>query len=332
MQKIILTFFLCVFIYHPVVSQGKERLKRFEFSHGQMGTIFNIVCYSDDTAAVRAVADRVFAMIDSLNLVFSDYNPESELNRLCLKSGNGKYIKVSKSLFDMIRTSLCWSKRSRGIFDITVGPYTQLWRRAIRRDEKPDPDRLARASESVGYRNIKLRRKTQSVKLKKKNMQLDLGGIAKGYTVDRIYKFLVANGIKICLVDGGGDIYAGQKPPGDEGWKVQFQELGDTKKFMTLTHRAVATSGDLYRFFEYKGTKFSHIIDPGTGMGITAPRTVSVLAPDATTADALATILSIDGPGKGFKLLKKLKDVGALIVQQEGDNIKTYQYGDLVLK
>ena len=135
--------------------------------------------------------------------------------------------------------------------------------------------------------------------------------------------------IRICLVDGGGDIYAGQKPPDEIGWKIQLMELGNNKKFMTLTNRAIATSGDLYRYFEYKGTKYSHIINPRTGMGITIRRTVSVLAPNAMTADVLATILSIDGPGSGFRLIKKLKGTGAFIVQKEGDRTVTYQFGEI---
>lgn len=308
-------------------SQASTVLKRFEFSHGQMGTIFNIVCYGNNEEYVRERVNEAFSIIDSLNQIFSDYIPDSELNTLCEKSGTGKFIPVSMPLFKVIYQSLYWSKLSQGAFDITVGPYTQLWRRAKRQEKLPDKDNLLKASNSIGYQYIKLNISKRAIFLKKKNMQLDLGGIAKGYTVDSIYSFLKVNKLPFCLVDGGGDIYAGCIPPDAKGWKIAFEDLEKIKKSLFISQKAIATSGDLYRFFEYKGVKYSHIINPRTGFGITIPRTVTVIAPNATEADALATILSVCGPKSGFKLIRKLKQVNALIIQEEGDETKRYEFG-----
>ncbi len=328
MYKLRYIIFSLILLYNPASAQNQNKLKRYEFSHGQMGTLFNIICYSDNDSLVRENITRAFLMIDSLNQVFSDYLPESELNELSNSSGTGKYIAVSEPLFDVIRQSLYWSKVTHGIFDITVGPYTQLWRHAVRQEKLPDSLRLKKASQSVGYRYIKLNMKDKKVLLVKKDMQLDLGGIAKGYTVDKVYQLMEKAGIPICLVDGGGDIYAGMSPPDEEGWKVSFQDLEKEKKYISLSQKSIATSGDLYRYFEYGGVRYSHIIDPSTGLGITTRRSVSVIAGNATTADALATYLSVAGPKQGFKTLKKLKGVEALILQQEGEETNHFSYNN----
>ncbi len=313
----------------PVLCQQNNELRKFEFSHGQMGTIFNIICYSKEEKLAVSTVQRAFLVIDSLNQVFSDYVPDSELNKLCSTAGSKGYTRVSQPLFDVINKSLKWSRRSHGAFDITVGPYTQLWRRAMRQEKMPDSLRLVRAAQSVGYRYIRLRKKDHSIRLLKPGMQLDLGGIAKGYTVDKVYEILAAAGLPVSLVDGGGDIYAGAVPPDEKGWKVAFQDLEKNTKFIFLDHKAIATSGDLYRYFEYNGVKYSHIIDPKTGKGITIQRTVSIIAANATDADALATTLSILGPDKGLRLLKRFKEVEALIIQVEKGQTKRYESSDI---
>jgi thiamine biosynthesis lipoprotein len=297
-----------------------------------MGTIFKIICYAHENDSINEKIDKSFALIDSLNQIFSDYLPDSELNRLCSQSGNGYYIEVSELLFDIIQKSLYWSAFSHGIFDISVGPYTQLWRRAIRQEKIPEQTRIDQAAESVGYKYIKLNKKKMQVLLKKKNMQLDFGGIGQGYAVDMVYKQLLSMNIPICLVDGGGDIYAGDPPPGEAGWKIAFEDLEKNNKTLILKNQAISTSGDLYHFMEFKGIRYSHIIDPETGFGMTIPRTATIIAPNTTSADALTKIAIIGGPQKGFNLITKLKNVKALIIQKEGDNLKRYELGTFDFK
>ena len=299
---------------------------RFEFSHSSMGSLFTIVGYGSDSLRAKETALTAFSMIDRFNLIMSDYNPESELMQLCRRSGQENYTQVSSELYDIIWQSLFWSEWSKGIFDITVGTYSQLWRRAGRKDLLPDPHQIDKAASTVGFQYIKLDSANQSVRLVKPDMQLDLGGIAKGYTVDKIFKLFRDKGFERILVDGGGDIMTGESPPGARGWKIRIENENGIDSVSFLSNCAIATSGDLYRFTEIDGIRYSHIIDPFTGYGISMPRTVTVSAPTCTEADVLASILSIIGPDRGFEMLKKLESVRALIIEMKNDEKKLFQY------
>ena len=160
-------------------------------------------------------------------------------------------------------------------------------------------------------------------------MQLDLGGIAKGYAVDKVYNLFKHAGIDRVLIDGGGDIRAGEPPPGKDGWRIVLENLEDENKVVGISNTSIATSGDLYRYFLIDNVKYGHIIDPRTGYGITTPRTVTIQTTNCTEADVLASVVSILGPEAGFKLLSELSDVTALIVQEEAGGIHRYQLGTL---
>jgi thiamine biosynthesis lipoprotein len=326
-MKLVFSLLACLFLPGLSRSNPPDSLKRYEFSHGQMGTIFKIICYAREEDKAENTVMTAFKIIDSLNLVFSDYLPGSELNQLCEQSGSGKYVKVSKALYDIIKISKHWSRISYGSFDITVGPYTQLWRRASRLEKLPQKEQLASASLSVGYKYIKIKRFLQEILLEKPGMQLDLGGIAQGYTSDLIYKFMCESNIPICLVDAGGDIYTGSAPPGKKGWRIAFEDLEKNNKNIILNNSAITTSGDLYHHFDFEGVRYSHILDPSTGIGITIPRTVTIMAQNATTADAVSKILSVCGPEKGFRITKKIKGINALIIQEEEGSLKRYEQG-----
>lgn len=315
-----------VFIFLDVNAQENQDPNRFEFSHSSMGSLFTIIGYGSDSILQQETAKAAFLMVDRLNLIMSDYNPESELMKLCRTAGQGEYIPVSGELFAIIQESQRWSVWSGGIFDITVGAYSQLWRRAGRKDQIPDSSQLEKAASVVGYHDIQLDTANHSVKLVNPGMQLDLGGIAKGYTVDKIFNLFRNNGFDTVLVNGGGDIRVGENPPGTQGWKIRIENENGRDSISFLSNCAIATSGDLYRFTEINGVRYSHIIDPFTGFGITIPRTVTITAPACMEADVLASILSISGARVGFGLLKNLKDVNALIVEVEKDGKKILQY------
>lgn len=284
-----LTFNLLLLI--PVLLNAQQR---YEFSHPQMGTVFRLVFYTEkDSATAQSIAKQVFDRVDTLNAIFSDYLPESELNRLSDKAGSGKKIQVSEPLWEILRLSKHYAKASKGAFDPTVGALTRLWRRARNLKEPPDSTRIAAALETVDYRSIRLY-KNRRVQLKLKGTRLDLGGIAQGYAADECLSILKAAGISIALADAGGDIALGAAPPGVKGWHIERITSDSIKETLVLANCGITTSGATYRYFEAaNGVRYSHILDPRTGWGITQPRLVTVLAPNAVTADAWATALSV---------------------------------------
>ncbi|HLF34932.1 MAG TPA: FAD:protein FMN transferase [Cyclobacteriaceae bacterium] len=328
MRWIFILFFYLWLPLNEGFCQAGTDLRRNEYAHGQMGTVFKIICFAPESLKTDSIVHHAFSILDSLNLVLSDYLPDNELKHLCQKSSSGAYIDVSDVMYEVAKISLRWAKFSRGTFDITVGPYTQLWRRARRQERLPDENRLKNASGSVGYRFMKLNHDKKQILLKRRGMQLDFGGIGQGYAVDRIYAYLKSQGIPICLVDGGGDIYAGDPPPGEPGWKIGIESHEEKEEYHYISNMSISTSGDLYQYIEYEGTRYSHIVDPKTGLGVTTPRTATIIAPDAVTSDVLATVVCITGPTKGFRWLKKLKGIRALVTELEDENIRRFELGN----
>jgi len=329
MNRIIIYLIFVSSISLETTAQVSPNPARFEFDHKSMGTIFRIVCYTADGECARMASVKAFNRIDSLNYVMSDYLPDSELNRLSRTSGKGTYIEVSKELFEIIDLSYQWSLKTNGIFDISIGPFSQLWRRAGRKDMLPTLDQIQSASRSVGYQYIHLNKEKRSILLEKPNMQLDLGGIAKGFAVDETYQIFLQAGIQCVLIDGGGDIRAGDAPPGKNGWKIVLENLDKKHQALYLSNASIATSGDLYRYVQIDSEKYGHIIDPRTGYGLTIQRTVTVKAKNCAEADVLASILSILEPAEGSKFISSMPDVAALIVQIKNDNIERFENGDL---
>lgn len=276
---------------------------RFEFHHPQMGTVFRLVFYADwDSTEAQVLVKTIFDRIDALNMRFSDWLPESELNQLCKHAGEKGCRKVSVELADILKKSGMYARQSDGAFDSTVGALTRLWRRSRNLKELPEPARIASALQTVGWRNLRVHSRTSCVRLRKKGMVLDLGGIAQGWTADDCLGILRGNAVTMALVDAGGDIALGEPPPGKEGWQIEVPSA-DGNKRMILKNCGITTSGAAYRYLELDGKRYSHIINPRTGQPLTHRTQVTVLAENATTADAWATAISVMGE-KEWKSLK----------------------------
>ncbi|MEM8889146.1 MAG: FAD:protein FMN transferase [Bacteroidota bacterium] len=289
-----------------------QELRRFSFSSPHMGTSFRIVLYAEDSLQAATAARAAFLRVEELNEKLSDYLPDSELNLLSASGGSGRFVPVSDELWTVLEASRFYSKKSKGAFDVSIGPLSRLWRRAMRKSAFPEADKLEKAHDLVDWKSIKLKKASQSVKLKKAGMKLDLGGIAKGYAVDEVYNILKESGLEISLVDGGGDLVLGEAPPGKEGWTIEvpaFSFPEDEKKdLLVLKNCSVATSGDTYRFVELDGIRYSHIIDPRSGLGISKRRMLTVIASNGMAADALASVFSILGKAEEQKIRKRYKD------------------------
>ncbi len=284
-------------------------LHRYSYQHPQMGTVFKLVFYAEkDSSEASAIAQQIFDRIDTLNAIFSDWLPESALSQLCKTAGMGKKVAVSPELFDILVQSKRFSKQSAGAFDASIGPLTRLWRRSRSLKELPTPERITAAREKVGWKNIQTFKHGRCIRLKKAGMALDLGGIAQGWTADVCLKMLKDQGISCALVDAGGDIAMGDAPPGEKGWKIELPEGIMAGNIDRLQNCGITTSGATVRFFELDGKRYSHIIDPRTGQALTHRILVTVLAPNATMADAWATAISVSGEkGAALKSNKKLE-------------------------
>ena len=271
------------------VTLYSQRWHKLSFEHPQMGTLFKITVYAQDTQKVTNTVQKAFQRIDALNLVFSDYTPQSEISQLTVNYPVNQWLNISKDLHQVLRFSQKTSRKSKGVFDVTIGPLSKLWRRAFRRKSFPDSDKIEAALKRVNYKCLQIHPRKSLVKFKCESIQFDFGAIAKGYSVDKVAELLIQQNFRHFLIDGGGDLYAGIAPPGQTGWRIQLPNQ-DT---MQIQNQAIATSGDQFKFLEWQGKRYSHIIHPKTGLGIQQPKTISVLAPTCMESDVWASILSI---------------------------------------
>ena len=297
---------------------GEPALRRLEFSQAHMGTLFRIIVYAPDAATASRASNAAFQRIGTLDNTMTDYSPSSELMSLCRKAGEPP-VRVSEDLYRVLAQAQELAARTNGAFDVTVGPVMRLWRRARRQREMPDAAELARARKLVGYRKLRLDPRARTVQLLEKGMRLDLGGIAKGYAADEALAVLKQYGITRALVVAGGEMAASAPPPGRDGWRIGIAPLESPEKpptrFLMLRDAAVSTSGDAEQYVELNGTRYSHIVDPRTGMGVVGRSSVTVVAPKATASDSLATAVSVLGPEQGLELIRSTPGTAALIIQ-----------------
>jgi len=269
-----------------------------------MGVAARIVLYAPDDATARRAARAAYARMALLEDIMSDYRPESEVRRLAARAGAA--VPVSGDLFVVLARAVDLWRRSDGAFDPTVGPFVELWRAARRTGRLPPRAELDAAARRVGSDKVHLDSVARTVRLDAPGMRIDLGGIAKGYILDRALDALRAQGVTRALLEAGGDIVLGDAPPGRRGWRIALPE-GDT----ILANHAVSTSGDTEQFVIIGGVRYSHVIDPRTGMGLTSRREATVVAPDGVTADGLATALTVLDDERGARLLHSFPQAAA---------------------
>jgi thiamine biosynthesis lipoprotein len=273
-----------------------------------MGSPFNIIFYCSDSTEAKKLADKSFSLVDSLTDIFSDYSSSSAVGHLTQQKTKQKQ-RVSDELLNMIiQSRKAWMKSDK-TFDITIGAISQLWRKAKNENRFPSADEIKKANRATGFNNLVLNISAKTILFKKKEMRLDFGGIVKGYAAQKVIDYLKSKNITPALADAGGDIAISDAPLEKTGWSIGINlpekenELWDKK--LELKNCSVATSGDVYRFTLHDGKKYSHIIDPRSGYGVTSQRNVTVIAKDGATADWLATACSILSIKKALRLAKK---------------------------
>jgi thiamine biosynthesis lipoprotein len=294
-----------------------------------MGVPFRIVFYASDNLKAEKAAQAAFQRIRQLNDIMTDYEMESELSQLSLSSDLSPIVQVSPDLWFVLQRAQALAERTDGAFDVTVGPYVNLWRRARRLQKMPDPELLEAAKHAVGFQKMRLYPENHAVQLLVPGMRLDLGGIAKGYASDEALKVLRGFGITRALVAADGDIAVADPPPGRPGWRIGIVSLdvenAPTNQLVVLKQAAVSTSGDLSQRLEIDGKRYSHVLDPHTGIGLTDHSLVSVIAPNGITADSLTKVLSVLGPKEGLKLIEAIPGTAARVVRKPDDQIEIYE-------
>jgi thiamine biosynthesis lipoprotein len=288
---------------------------RFEYAKMIMGVEARIILYAPQEQAARTAARAAFDRMEHLEDVMSDYRPGSELMRTCREAAVNEPISISNDLYRVLARGRAIAEASGGAFDMTVGPLVRLWREARAEGRLPAPDALEAARTRVGWRAMLLDPERRTLTLTREGMRLDLGGIGKGFAADEALLVLRRGGLNRCLVDLGGDIALGEPPPDRRAWRIAIRcgWSGEESGLIKLSCAAVATSGDTHQFIDVGGEHYSHILDPRTGRGLTSRIAVTVIAPDATTADGLASAISVLGEEEGLKLLERFPGASALI-------------------
>jgi thiamine biosynthesis lipoprotein len=311
-------YVLALCIACPVLAAA-ERVEALE---PHMGTMFRIVLYADDAArahsAIRAAFDRVAELDDKL----SDYKPDSELNGAAAAVDHE--VKISRDLYTVLSASQSLAERTNGAFDVTLGPLIRLWRTARQTRRLPSQAEISAALDRTGYTRLHLKNEGDqpTLRLDVAGMQLDLGAIAKGYAADEGLRVLRQYGIPQALVAASGDIAFGDPPPGKAGWDTSAETGGPFAAELQLHNAAISTSGDTEQFVEIDGARYSHIVNPATGKGLTTRIGVTVIAKKGIDSDGLSTAASVvaeqSGPEAALKLLENAGARGIVVFEIDG--------------
>lgn len=290
---------------------GCASQRRFEFTQIHMGTPARITLYAADAEQAKAAAGAAFHRIAELDAVMSDYRVSGELISIN-KAAGGEPTRVGADLFRALELSRDLAARTDGMFDPTVGPVVALWRASRKGGSLPEDAARTRAVALVGWRRLELDPAASTARLATSGMKLDLGGIGKGIACDAAAEVLRREGATSFLISFGGELLAGDPPPGEHGWKVRLPVAiaGDGSELFPLANAALSTSGDSEQHVDIGGVRYSHIVDPRTGLGLTNGATACALATSSALADCVDTALCVAGPGGAGRVFAACRGMG----------------------
>jgi thiamine biosynthesis lipoprotein len=310
--------------------------KRIEADSGYrlvMGTFAHLKAIAKDKGTAEKCIQAAFAELKKVDELMSDYKSESQISRVN-RDAFEKAVKVDEPTFHVLQKSFEFSRLSGGAFDITIAPLAELWRTAAESNSIPTEEELAGARSKVGYEKLMLDANEMTVRFAVEGMKLDLGGIAKGYSIDKAIEAMQAGGAVGGMVDVGGDIRCfGLPPKGKKTWRIGLQNPAETDTdeetlagvadqvlmVLKLTDAAIATSGGYRRFVLIEGKRHSHIVNPDTATSADALSSVTIISRNALDADALATSVSVMGLERGLALIEKLPDIEAILITPSPD-------------
>jgi thiamine biosynthesis lipoprotein len=288
-----------------------------EYTEVHMGVPVRIVIFEPDEELARTAARSAFGRISELENALSDYRVQGELRDL--EAGAPSWVPVSSDLFHVMSRALEVARASDGAFDPSVGPLVRLWREARTAGRLPRKESIDSARMLVGYNHVQLDSTRRSIRLAQTGMRIDLGGIAKGYILRQALLTMAEQGIRRVLVEAGGDVAVGDAPPGRKGWTISLPGVENHPDFASLasslTNAALATSGPGEQFVEIDAVRYSHVVNPVTGIGLTDGVRAHVIAEDAALADAIATALTLLGSDRADAFLAKFPGVQAIVLR-----------------
>ncbi len=311
----ILLFFSFILILHPPSSQSSNL---FKYHQVAMGTVIEITLIGDNEEAANKASLQAFQEIKRIETLMSPWLDSSDVTRINRSAGKER-VKVSPETFGVIQKAQEISELSEGGFDITIGPLTELWREARKKTIPPSIEEVKEKLGLVNFKNIGIDPEGK-VFLKKKGMAIDLGGIAKGYAVDRAFELVKSLGYKNLIVNAGGDLRVGGLKS-NQPWSIGIQNPRESQKLLariSASDTVIATSGDYEKFFIYEGKRYHHIFNPKDGFPTEGCQSVTIVTKDCITADGLATAVFVLGAEKGYSLCQKLEGVDCIIVDKEG--------------
>ncbi len=318
---VLLGSFLLVPAPRTAAAGPAGRLSRYEGSRLSMGCVYTIVAYGPDAAALPRILDAAFDEVDRIDRLMSHYKPESPLSRLNREAARGP-VSVEPELFDFLAECLRWSRDSDGAFDVTVGPLMKAWGFFGGEGRVPDAGEIPELLGRVGYRHVDLQPGARIVRFDRPGVELDLGGIAKGYAVDRVVELLTRQQVRAALVSAGGStLYGLGAPPGRKGWEVGIQDPTDPRRIarkVLLRDRALSVAGRREKSFEVGGVTYAHIMDPRTGRPVEGVLSVAVLAGSGTAGDALDDAFFVQGVEKARDYLRRLPPTEVFFFLPEG--------------
>lgn len=295
-----------------------------------MGTMFNIIVYHPSAAQAARAIERAMTEIVRLDGVMSHYKADSDLSRLN-REGRAGFVAVEPSLYEVIEESLVFSRRSGGTFDVTIAPLLRIWKEAHAAGRTPSAGEISEAARCVGYELIETA-VPDRVRFRSDCLELDLGGIGKGYAVDRALAVLRSEGVRHAMVNAGGStIAASGAPPGKRGWPIQLGAAVSGSTTLLLRDRSISTSQQNLVSAVLEAAGSGEIIDPHSGAPTPQRTAISVVTATATASDALATTLVMLPMEEGTKLLEQFADVSALWISPAGMLQRAYRASGLQL-
>lgn len=320
-RKMILWLALLISVMPQSSSSQQTQPVMYQETRRLMWTDFEIVAYGPERVRLAEAANAAFEEIDRLDGQMSNYSETSELTYINRQAARKEVI-VEKELFDLLKLCVDYSRTTDGTFDITVGSLMKAWGFFKGQGRVPEPSELTLVKDRVGFQHVKLNERAHTIRFDREGVELDLGGIAKGYAVDKAAQILRESGVKSALISSGSSIYAIGTPPNKTGWPIEVRDPLAPERSITsieLKDRAISTSGCYDKAFKLEGKTYCHIMDPRTGFPIDGMLSATVMTPRGVDAEVFSKVVMVMGVEKAKSCLKQHQEVRAIAYYRQPD-------------